>query len=112
MEGIGVIIMENTYSVKLLFEHISSPESIPHKTFEETINIVRAANIEVVEGLVKEHFKEVTYTNANGEITTIKLVMVLDIFELVDSIEESLEFVEVYSNHIKLDEEFYVNRAY
>ncbi|TQR21510.1 DUF4288 domain-containing protein [Psychrobacillus vulpis] len=104
--------MENIYSVKLLFEHISSPESMPNKTFEETINIVRAAKIEDVDGLVKEHFKDVTYTNAFGEITTIKLVMILDIFELVDSLEKSLEFVEVYSHHIILDDEVFIEKGY
>jgi len=31
--------------------------------------------------------------------------MILDVFELVDNIEESLEFVEVYSQHIIVDEE-------
>lgn len=83
-----------------------------NKTFEETINIVRAARIEDVEGLVKEHFKDVTYKNAFGEITIIKLVMIIDVFELVDNIEESLEFGEVYSHHIILDDEVLLEKGY
>lgn len=104
--------MERTFSVKLLFEHISSPESMPNKTFEETINIVRAPRFEDVDRLVKEHFKDVTYTNAFGEKTVIKLVMILDVFEMVDKIEESLEFAEVYSHHIILDEAVQLDRTY
>ncbi len=97
--------MEKTFSVKLLFQHISSPESMPNKTFEETINIIRAPKLEDVDRMVKEHFKDITYTNAFGEKTTIRLVMILDVFELVDDIDKALEFVEVYSHHIILDDE-------
>ncbi|MFB5087433.1 DUF4288 domain-containing protein [Psychrobacillus sp. PGGUH221] len=107
-----MILLSNIYSVKLLFEHISSPESMPNKTFEETINIVRADKLEDVDGLVKQHFKDVTYANAFGETTTIKLIMILDVFELVDNIEECLEFGEVYSHHIILDEEVCLERNY
>ena len=78
---------------------------MPSKTFEETINIIRAPRLEDVDRMVKEHFKDIAYTNALGEKTVIRLVMILDVFELVDDIEESLEFVEVYSHHIILDEE-------
>lgn len=95
--------MTNIYSVKLLFEHVNSSESIPNKTFEETINIIRAAKIEDVDALVKEHFKDFTYSNDFGKKTTIKLVMILDIFKLVDNIEEVLEFGEVYSRHMIFD---------
>lgn len=104
--------MSNIYSVKLLFEHVVSPDSVLNKTFEETINIIRAASMEEVEGLVKKHFKDITYTNVFGEITTIKLVTILDTFELVDNLEESLEFVEVYSQHMILDEEISVRNRY
>jgi hypothetical protein len=76
-----------------------------NKIYEETINIIRAVKLEDVDRLVKAHYKDVTYKNIFGEDTTIKLAMILDVFELVDNIEESLEFVEVYSQHIILDEE-------
>lgn len=97
--------MYKIFSVKLLFEHISSTDTMSNKIYEETINIIRAAKLEDVDRLVKAHYKDVTYKNIFGEDTTIKLAMILDVFELVDNIEESLEFVEVYSQHIILDEE-------
>ncbi|MCZ8534394.1 DUF4288 domain-containing protein [Psychrobacillus psychrodurans] len=97
--------MYKIFSVKLLFEHISSTDTMSNKIYEETINIIRAVKLEDVDRLVKAHYKDVTYKNIFGEDTTIKLVIILDVFELVDNIEESLEFVEVYSQHIILDEE-------
>ena len=97
--------MYKIFSVKLLFEHISISGTLANKMFEETINIIRAVKIEDVDRLVKAHYKDVTYKNIFGEDTTIKLVMILDVFELVDNIEESIEFVEVYSQHIFVDEE-------
>lgn len=97
--------MYKIFSVKLLFEHISLSDILSNKIYEETINIIRAAKIEDVDPLVKAHYKDVTYNNIFGEETTIKLVMILDVFELVDDIEETLEFVEVYSQHIIVDEE-------
>ncbi|WP_419960106.1 DUF4288 domain-containing protein [Psychrobacillus sp. BM2] len=97
--------MYKIFSVKLLFEHISLSDTLSNKIYEETINIIRAAKIEDVDPLVKAHYKDVTYKNIFGEETTIKLVMILDVFELVDDIEETLEFVEVYSQHIIVDEE-------
>lgn len=97
--------MYKIFSVKLLFEHISSTDTMSNKIYEETINIIRAVKLEDVDRLVKAHYKDVTYKNIFGEDTTIKLTMILDVFELVDNIEESLEFVEVYSQHIILDEE-------
>ncbi|MCK1997185.1 protein of unknown function [Paenisporosarcina quisquiliarum] len=97
--------MYKIFSVKLLFEHISSTDTMSNKIYEETINIIRAVKLEDVDRLVKAHYKDVTYKNIFGEDTTIKLAMILDVFELVDNIEESLEFVEVYSQHIILDEE-------
>lgn len=97
--------MYKIFSVKLLFEHISLSGTMSNKIYEETINIVRAVKLEDVDRLVKAHYKDVTYKNIFGEETTIKLVMILDVFELVDNIEESLEFVEVYSQHIIVDEE-------
>ena len=97
--------MYKIFSVKLLFEHISLSGTISNKIYEETINIIRAAKIEDVERLVKAHYKDVIYKNIFGEETTIRLVIILDVFELVDNIEESLEFVEVYSQHIIVDEE-------
>ncbi|MEK3979945.1 DUF4288 domain-containing protein [Psychrobacillus sp. FSL K6-2836] len=97
--------MYKIFSVKLLFEHISLSSTMSNKIYEETINIIRAVKLEDVDRLVKAHYKDVTYKNIFGEETTIKLVMILDVFELVDNIEETLEFVEVYSQHIIVDEE-------
>jgi len=97
--------MYKIFSVKLLFEHISLSSSTSNKIYEETINIIRAVKLEDVDKLVKSHYKDVIYKNIFGEDTTIRLVMILDVFELVDNIEESLEFVEVYSQHIIAEEE-------
>lgn len=92
--------MYNIFSVKLLFEYISSPKHIPDKTFEETINIIKADKVEDINGLVVEHFKDLIYTNALGGVTTVKLVKILDIFELVENIEEIANYTEVYSRYI------------
>lgn len=97
--------MYKFFSVKLLFEHISLSDTMSSKIYEESINIIRAVRLEDIDRLVKAHYKDVTYKNIFGEDTTIKLSMILDVFELVDNIEESLEFVEVYSQHIIVDEE-------
>ena len=97
--------MYKIFSVKLLFEHISLSDTLSNKIYEETINIIRAVKLEDIDPLVKAHYKDVIYKNIFGEDTTIKLVMILDVFELVDNIEETLEFVEVYSQHIIVDEE-------
>lgn len=104
--------MYKIFSVKLLFEHISLSDTKSSKIYEETINIIRAVKLEDVDRLVKAHYKDVIYKNIFGEDTKIRLVMILDVFELVDNIEESLDFVEVYSQHIIADEEVTIDRSF
>ncbi|MEH7227358.1 DUF4288 domain-containing protein [Bacillus safensis] len=100
------------YSAKLLFESISSPSSIPDKIFEERIVLVKAMNQRKVKEIVKQGFPEETYDNAEGGQTNIKLAAILDIFELVDHLEQkSLHLSEVYSRHLIFDEETSVQEA-
>lgn len=104
--------MQRIYSAKLLFESISSPSSIPDKIFEERIVLVKAMNQRKVKEIVKQGFPEETYDNAEGGQTNIKLAAILDIFELVDHLEQkSLHLSEVYSRHLIFDEETSVQEA-
>ncbi|MCY7618080.1 DUF4288 domain-containing protein [Bacillus pumilus] len=98
--------MRQIYSAKLLFESISSPSGMPDKVFEERIILVRAKNHRKVREIVKQSFPEETYLNAEGGQTTIKLAAILDVFELVDHLdEEPLHLSEVYSRHRIFDKE-------
>ncbi|MCM3138577.1 DUF4288 domain-containing protein [Bacillus safensis] len=104
--------MQRIYSAKLLFESISSPSNIPFKIFEERIVLVKAKNQLQVKEIVKQGFPEETYDNAEGGQTNIKLAAILDIFELVDHLEQkSLHLSEVYSRHLIFDEETSVQEA-
>ncbi|WP_224925591.1 DUF4288 domain-containing protein [Bacillus pumilus] len=98
--------MRQLYSAKLLFESISSPSNMPDKIFEERIILVRAKNHRKVNDIIKKSFPEETFENAAGGQTTIKLVAILDVFELVDHLDqESLHLIEVYSRHLIFDKE-------
>ncbi|MBW4854007.1 DUF4288 domain-containing protein [Bacillus safensis] len=104
--------MQRIYSAKLLFESTSSPSNIPDKIFEERIVLVKAKNQLQVKEIVKQGFPEETYDNAEGGQTNIKLAAILDIFELVDHLEQkSLHLSEVYSRHLIFDEETSVQEA-
>ncbi|CAM4102254.1 DUF4288 domain-containing protein [Lederbergia lenta] len=95
--------MYDIYSVKLLFESIVSPNPSPEKTFEERIILIKSDNIEDINQMVYDHFKPETYPNSEGGLTTLKLVN--DVFELVDDLNDSVNFKEVYSRHLLFDQE-------
>ncbi|WP_456270886.1 MULTISPECIES: DUF4288 domain-containing protein [unclassified Bacillus (in: firmicutes)] len=104
--------MQSMYSAKLLFESISSPSSIPDKIFEERIVLLKAKNQRQVKEIINQGFPEETYDNAEGGQTNIRLAAILDIFELVDHLEqESLHLSEVYSRHLIFDKETSVQEA-
>ncbi|MFP3419494.1 MULTISPECIES: DUF4288 domain-containing protein [Bacillus] len=104
--------MRRIYSAKLLFESISSPSVRSDKIFEERIILVRAKNHRKVKEIVKHSFPEDTFDNADGGQTTTKLAAILDIFELVDNLEEEpLHLSEVYSRHLIFDKETSVEEA-
>ncbi|MEH7650255.1 DUF4288 domain-containing protein [Bacillus safensis] len=98
--------MQRIYSAKCLFESTSTPSSIPDKIFEERIVLVKAKNRRKVKEKVEQGFPEETYDNAEGGQTIIRLAAILDIFELVDHLEQkSLHLSEVYSRHLVFDKE-------
>ncbi|MGE6631871.1 DUF4288 domain-containing protein [Bacillus sp. NPDC077027] len=67
---------------------------------------VKTENPDDISKIIHEYFKEDTYENAEGGLTTKKVVAILDIFELVDHLEkESLHLGEVYSRFLIFDEE-------
>ncbi|WP_162805738.1 DUF4288 domain-containing protein [Sporosarcina sp. PTS2304] len=103
--------MYGLYSVKLLFESNYHPDSIAERVLEERIVIVRAKHFTEIESLIKKKFPPDRYKNAEGGITTSTLVGILDIFELVDNIEKSLEFAEVYSRHLLVDKDIRTDEA-
>lgn len=95
--------MDKIFSVKYLVESIVSPQD-DEKTFEEAIMLIRADSKEMAAKKIIEHWKsltkELTYENAIGGLTTWCLVQVLDCFELVNEIEGSIDFKEVYGRYI------------
>ncbi|MEN2446471.1 DUF4288 domain-containing protein [Bacillus sp. JR_15] len=100
------LLMRQIYAAKLLFESISSPSSMPDKIFEERIILVRAKNHCKVKDIIQKNFPEETFDNAEGGQTTIKLAAILDVFELVDDLDqEPLHLSEVYSRHLIFDKE-------
>ncbi|QGX64337.1 DUF4288 domain-containing protein [Bacillus sp. ms-22] len=98
--------MHRLYSAKLLFESSSSPEVRPEKIFEERIILVRAKNNRKVKEIVKNFFPDETFENGDHGQTTTKLAAILDIFELVDNLDEGpLHLSEVYSRYLLFEKE-------
>ncbi|MEK4423808.1 DUF4288 domain-containing protein [Solibacillus sp. FSL K6-1523] len=97
--------MYGVYSVKLLFESFVSPNLSSEKIFEERIILVRAENLDEINELIYKKFPADTYLNGEGGSTTVQLAKILDIFELVDDLEESLDFKEVYSRHLLFEQD-------
>ncbi len=99
----------NQYGLKLLIEGI---EDIPdsgfansdEKIFEEVIVLVNASNENEAKMKIRRHYHEVSYENANGCLVTLRLVRILDAFELIDDIEGLNDFIEVYSRHLIVDD--------
>lgn len=92
--------MYNLFSVKLLFESTATSTINPAKIFEERIFLVKGRSSEEVCSIVKKHFEPETYENADGGINKVEFVKILDVFELVDDLSESLNLKEVYSRYI------------
>lgn len=97
--------MYGIYSVKLLFESTTLPDLGSEKIFEERIILVRAEKDDDIKDLVYKNFPSDTYLNGDGGMTTNQLVEILDIFELVDNLEESLDFKEVYSRYLLVEKD-------
>lgn len=103
--------MSNLYAAKLLFESTTSPKKNPEKIFEERIILVKAENEEEISDLLNNNFPPDTYSNGEGGSTTKKLINILDIFEIVDNLEESLNFKEVYSRYLLFDQDITAEKA-
>ncbi|WP_301109661.1 DUF4288 domain-containing protein [Sporosarcina sp.] len=103
--------MYGLYSVKLLFESIYKPNESTETVFEERILLVRTEVPDEISRLVHNQFPPDTYENSSGGLTTIKLVKILDVFDLVEDLEESLHFKEVYSRHLLFGKNTSVDEA-
>lgn len=97
--------MSKMYSVKLLFESTTKPLYSTGKVFEERIILVHTTSKEHIPTVIESNFQEDCYENSEGGWTTVKLAAILDVFELVDSIDNSTHLTEVYSRYLILDEE-------
>ncbi|WP_155593022.1 DUF4288 domain-containing protein [Lysinibacillus cavernae] len=97
--------MNKLFSVKLLFESIVTPKPATGKTFEESIILIKVPNEDEIEQMIFAYYLVEQFTNATGGKTTIKLVRILDIFEVVDNIYISANFVEVYSRYLLFEED-------
>ncbi|MGQ9022985.1 DUF4288 domain-containing protein [Bacillus sp. 18-5] len=97
--------MYDIYSVKVLFESTTSPRLGPEKIFEERIFLIKTKKPDEIESIIHENFPEETYENSEGGMTTNKVVAILDTFELVDNLEESVHLKEVYSRYLVFDKE-------
>ncbi|AOC57891.1 MULTISPECIES: DUF4288 domain-containing protein [Bacillus] len=98
--------MYDLFSAKLLFESIPSPKVRPDKIFEERIVLIKAKDQDEVKKIIEKSFPEETFGNGDYGQTTKKLVAILDIFELVDNLEEEpLHLSEVYCRYLSFDEE-------
>lgn len=97
--------MTKMYSVKLLFESTTKPQFTAWKIFEERIILVQTISKEEIAPIINQEFPVERYENSEGGWTTVKLVAVLDVFELVDSIDGACHLKEVYSRYLYLDGE-------
>lgn len=100
------------YSVKLLFECIISAEAESdtidenytndHKTYEESIVLVKAQSFKHAYKIAEKKAKEVEidYTNPYGELVTWKFVDSIDCFSLID--ENFNTGVELYSRFLRV----------
>ena len=103
--------MYGIYSVKCLFESISTPIDCSEKVFEERILLIKTDDPETIPERLVKRFPPDTYDNSAGGVTTIQLVQVLDIFELVEDVEQPIDFTEVYSRHLIFEEEVTTDEA-
>lgn len=99
--------MSKIFSVKYLVESIVTPQD-NDKTYEEAIMLIRADGRETAARKVIEYWKgltkELTYENAVGGMTAWRLVTILDCFELVDEMDSDIDFKEVYSRYIIVED--------
>lgn len=92
--------------MKVLIESITSPTISPEKIFEERIILVKTNQPEEIENMIRENFPDDTYQNAEGGWTTHQVAKILDVFELVEDIEEQpIHLKEVYSRFLIFDKE-------
>lgn len=97
--------MNKMYSVKLLFESTTKPKHSKGKIFEERIILVHTRSGDKIRSIIGSHFPDDSYENSEGGLTIVKLAAILDVFELVDSIDDSCHLTEVYCRFLILDEE-------
>lgn len=113
------------YSVKLMFESIISGEpeadtiddnyTNTHKTFEESIVLIKAQSFEhaykIAENKAPE--RELVYKNVYGETVTWRFIEAIDCFSIDEDIKTG---VEIYSRYIRvhksIDKEDFIDRYY
>lgn len=95
----------NQYSVRLIFQSTHVPQTTG-SFFEESIVVLSANSEEEAKKLVMEYYKPDSYENAEGGVTTVTLIKIVDIFEIMDSLDDSnLDFKEVYSQFLIYEDE-------
>lgn len=103
--------MNKLYAVKTLFESITSPTISQEKIFEERIILIEAESEAEISNLLNSKYPPDTYLNSEGGFTTNQLVKILDVFELVDNLETSRHFKEVYSRYLIFDDDATTEQA-
>lgn len=97
--------MNKLFSVRLLFHSTHIPDTTG-SFYEESIVLIRGINEEDVNNKALKYYKPWIYDNADNGTTTVTLVRVLDVFEIIDEINDpSVDFKEVYSEFLIFNKE-------
>lgn len=101
--------MNKIYAVKSLFESVTTNIS-PEKFLKKELFFLKLGMKEV-NNLLSNNFPTDTFSNSAGGYTTNRLVKILDIFKIMDNLEESLNFKEVYSRFLLFEQGTTTERA-
>lgn len=97
--------MNKLFSVRLLFHSTHIPDTTG-SFYEESIVLIRGIDESDVNSKAVEYYKPLVYENSDNGKTTVTLVKTLDIFEVIDDLDDiNIDFKEVYSQFIIFDKE-------
>lgn len=97
--------MDKIFSVRLLFHSTHIPRTTG-SFYEESIVLIKGSNEEEVIKKAFDYYKPWIYDNSENGKTTVKLVKVLDTFEVIDKIEDNnIDFKEIYSQFLIFENE-------